>query len=42
MLVSKGYLLGLKYVDLDLYESYVWGKQKQVSFVKAGRESEVE
>jgi len=31
---SKDELLGLKYLDLDLYEYYVYGKQRKVSFSK--------
>ena len=31
----KGVLKGLKSVDISLCESYVMGKQKQVSFMKA-------
>ena len=32
MMLSKTKLLGLKYVELDFCEDYVYGKQKQVSF----------
>ena len=34
MLVAKEALEGLKFVDMDLRESCVMGKQKRVSFTK--------
>ena len=37
MLVPKGALEGRKSVDMGLYESYVMGKQKRVSFTKIPR-----
>ena len=39
MLVAKGALEGLKYVDMGLCESCVMGKQKRVSFTKTPRET---
>ena len=38
MLVAKGALEGLKYVDMGLCESCFMGKQKRVSFTKTPRE----
>ncbi|XP_069151930.1 uncharacterized protein [Solanum lycopersicum] len=38
MLVAKGELEGLKFVDMGLCESCVMGKQKRVSFTKIPRE----
>ena len=38
VLHSKKVLLGLKCVNMDFYESCVYGKQKRVSFVKTGKE----
>ena len=37
MLLSKGKLPELKFVDFDMCESYILGKQKRVSFLKTGR-----
>ena len=37
MLLSKGKLPKLKYVDFDICESCILGKQKNVSFLKTGR-----
>ena len=37
MLLSKGKLPELKFVDFDMCESYILGKQKNVSFLKIGR-----
>ena len=37
MLLSKGKLLELKSINLDMCESYILGKQKMVSFLKTGR-----
>ena len=36
---SNKVLPGLKYVNMDLCESCVYGKQKRVSFVKTGKEN---
>ena len=33
---------GMKCVNMDLYESCVYGKQKRVSFVKSGKENKKE
>ena len=38
MLVAKEALEGLKFVDMDLRESCVMGKQKRVSFIKTPTE----
>ena len=38
VLHSKKVLLGLKCVNMDFYESCVYGKQKRVIFVKTGKE----
>ena len=37
MLLSKGKLPELKSDDFDICESYILGKQKNVSFLKIGR-----
>ena len=37
MLLSKGKLLELKFIDFDMCESCILGKQKDVSFLKNGR-----
>ena len=37
MLLSKGKLPELKSIDLDICESCILGKQKNVSFLKTGR-----
>ena len=37
VLLSKGKLSGLEYIDLDLCEDYIFGKQRKVSFLKIGR-----
>ena len=39
---SNKVLLGLKCVNMDFYESCVFGKQKRVSFVKSGKEKKSE
>ena len=39
VLHSKKDLPGLKCVNMDFYESCVYGKQKRVSFVKTGKEN---
>ena len=38
VLHSNKLLLGLKCVNIDFYESCVYGKQKRMSFVKTGKE----
>ena len=42
VLHSKKVLPGLKCVNMDFNESYVYGKQKRVSFVKTGKENKKE
>ena len=42
VLHSKKVLTGLKCVNIDFYESFVYGKQKRVSFVKTGKENKSE
>ena len=42
MLLSKGKLLELKFIDFDMCESCILGKQKKVSFLKTGRTPKVE
>ena len=42
VLHSKKVLPGLKCVNMDFYESCVYGKQKRVSFVKTGKENKKE
>ena len=42
MLLSKGKLPELKSVDFDMCESYILGKQKNVSFLKSGRTPKAE
>ena len=42
MLLSKGKLPELKFVDFDMCESYILGKQKRVSFLKTGRTPKAE
>ena len=42
MLLLKGKLLELKSIDFDMCESYILGKQKNVSFLKTGRIPKVE
>ena len=42
MLLSKGKLPELKFVDFDMCESYILGKQKNVSFLKIGRTPKAE
>ena len=37
MLLSKGKLPELKFIDFDMCESCILGKQKNVSFLKTGR-----
>ena len=39
LLHSKKVLPGPKYVNMDFYESCVYGKQKKVIFVKTGKEN---
>lgn len=38
ILVSNSKISQLKFVDLQLFESCVLGKQKQVSFSKSGKD----
>lgn len=38
ILVSNGKIPQLKYVDLQLYESCILGKQKRFSFSKSGKD----
>ena len=42
LLYSKKVLLGLKCVNMDFCENFVYGKQKRVSFVKSGKEKKDE
>ena len=42
MLLSKGKLPKLKSIDFDTCESYILGKQKNVSFLKNGRTPKAE
>ena len=42
MLLSKGKLLELKSVDFEMCESYILGKQKNLSFLKTGRTPKAE
>ena len=42
VLNSKKVLTGLKCVNMDFYESCLYGKQKRVSFVKTGKEKKSE
>ena len=42
MLLSKGKLLELKFIDFDICESCILGKQKNVSFMKTGRTPKAE
>ena len=42
MLLSKGKLPELKFVDFDICESCILGKQKNVRFLKTGRTSKAE
>ena len=42
MLLSKGKLPELKSIDFDMCESYILGKQKNVSFLKTGRTPKAE
>ena len=42
LLHSKEVLPGLKCVNMDFYESCVYGKKKRVSFVKIGEENKKE
>ena len=42
VLHSKKFFPGLKCVNMDFYESCVYGKQKRVSFVKTGKENKKE
>ena len=42
MLLSKGKLSELKFIDFDMCESYILGKQKNVSFLKTGRTPKAE
>ena len=36
-LLLKGKLLGLKTINFDMFESYIIGKQKKLSFLTCGR-----
>ena len=42
MLLSKGKLSELKSIDFNMCESYILGKQKNVSFLKTGRTPKAE
>ena len=42
MLLSKRKQLELKSIDFDMCESYILGKQKNMSFLKTGRTPKVE
>ena len=42
MLLLKGKLPELKSIDFDMCESYILGKQKNVSFLKIGRTPKAE
>ena len=42
MLLSKGKLPELKFIDFDMCENCILGKQKNVSFLKTGRIPKVE
>ena len=42
ILLSKGKLPELKSIDFDMCESYILGKQKNVSFLKTGRTPKAE
>ena len=42
MLLSKGKLPELKSINFDICESYILGKQKNVSFLKTGRTPKAE
>ena len=42
MLLSRGKLPKLKSIDFDMCESYILGKQKNVSFLKTGRTPKAE
>jgi len=42
ILHSRNLLLGLKHVDLKLYENCVYGKQKRVRFFRVGKEKKSE
>ena len=42
MLLSRGKLPELKSIDFDMCESYILGKQKNVSFLKTGRTPKAE
>ena len=39
MLLSKGKLLELKFINLDICERYILGKKKRVSFLRIGKTS---
>ena len=42
MMLSKAKLSKLKYIDFDMCESCILGKQKNVSFLKTGRTPKAE
>jgi len=42
VILSKDKLLGLKFVELDFCEDYVYGKQKRVSFSTVRKTSKAE
>ena len=42
MLLSKGKLPELKFIDFDMCESCILGKQKKVSFLKTSRTPKAE
>ena len=42
MLLSRGKLPELKFIDFDMCKSCILGKQKNVSFLKTGRTPKVE
>ena len=42
MLLSKGKLPELKFIDFDMCESCILGKQKNVSFLKTGKTPKAE
>ena len=42
VLLSKGKLPELKFIDFDMCDSCILGKQKNVSFLKTGRISKAE
>ena len=42
ILHSRNLLSGLKNVDLDFYENFIYGKQKRVRFLRVGKEKKSE